>query len=428
MQRLRGLNEKFSAISERINYRGETFLQSRVFLIGVSLFISILLWAFVALDGNSDAARTVTAEIKYLNTPRGLSVYAPSKKVEVKLVGKISSLSNVQAADVIAAVDLASLTPGKYNLPIRIEVPSFARIRSWQPSLAQVEIYRHIEKRMLITVSTTGTPPEGMVVSSIDASPARAVISGPEEDVMQVTDLEAVVPLDKLNSNSEFTAPVEIKNTAAVIPGDSAASRLSVSPREVKVKISYENEIVGERIPVRVSVVGQPQEGLQVESVRVIPDTVAIRGNSTAVRKMQSLVLPPVDISGLEQNIQLMLPMQPAKLDPGIDITGTDRARVEITLSKKMGSRVFNGIQLAIEGNEPTREWKLSPQTVSITVEGPQVEAETLSAAHPPCELYVDLSNIVAKQTELPVLVRGLKRDFRVVKIEPEQVLVTAVQ
>lgn len=428
IKKLQALNARLLGLSGKLNYKGESVFQSKIFLVGVSIFISVVLWAFVALDGNSDAARTVSANIKYINLPRGFSIYAPAKKAELRIVGKINMLSSVQPSDIVAEVDLANLQAGKYNLPIRLEAPSFARIRSWQPSVAEVEIYRHVERTLTIAPKTEGAAPEGMVVSSVKLDPGSAVISGPENDVLAVQGLEAAVPLDKLDADGKMRAQIIIKTAAETQAAGAAQNRrLSVSPTETNAVVSFENEIVGERIPVKVSVVGQPQEGLQVESIKVIPDSVSIRGRSTAVKKMQSLVLPPVDISGLDQNIQLMIPMQPAEIDPDVEITGTDRARVEIRLSKKMGVKTFTNVPLIVEGAEPGKEWKVSPHSVSLTIEGPQLAIDSLSAAAP-CELYIDVSNIVSKQMELPVLVKNLKKDFQVVQIEPEQILVTSVE
>lgn len=424
----RRFDKKIREMSDGVNNKGESFLQSRLFLGGVSLFISIFLWAFVALDGNSDAARTVTADIKYINLAKGSSVYAPNKRVELKLVGKINTLSSVGPSDIVAEVDLSNLQPGQYNLPIKIEVPSFARIRSWQPTLAEVEIFRHVERTLDITPIPDGTPPEGKVVGSIDLTPKKAVISGPESDVMAIQSLEASVPLDSLNENGETTAQIIIKGAASTLAKDAALGRLSIKPSETAAKVTFENEIAGERIPVKVSVVGQPQEGLQVESIKVIPDSVTIRGRSTSVRRMQSLALPPVDISGLDQNIQLMIPLQPAKADPDIEIMGSDRARVEIKLTKKMGIKTYTAVPLLVEGEESGSEWRMTPQTVSVTVEGPVLDIDSLNSSHAPCELYIDVSNIVSKQTELPVLVRNLRRNFQIVKIEPEQVQASSVE
>ena len=113
IRKLRAVNERLVTLSDKFDYKGESVFQSKIFLVGVSIFISVLLWAFVALDGNSDAARTVSADIKYINLPRGFSIYAPTRKVELRIVGKINMLSSVQASDIVAEVDLANLQAGK---------------------------------------------------------------------------------------------------------------------------------------------------------------------------------------------------------------------------------------------------------------------------------------------------------------------------
>ncbi len=50
-----------------------------------------------------------------------------------------------------------------------------------------------------------------------------------------------------------------------------------------------------------------------------------------------------------------------------------------------------------------------------------KADIDALHSGSVPCELYVDVSNIVSKQLVLPVLVRNLKSGFKVVRIEPEQ-------
>lgn len=428
VEKLRDAAKRFLELCIKMNYKGHSAFQSKMFLVGFSVFLSVTIWALVALNGNTDASRTLGAEIKYTNLPRGYSLYAPVKKLDLRMMGKINQISGIQPADIVAEVDLANLQAGKYTLPIRVEAPSFAHVRRWTPDRVDIEIYRNVERTLTIASRTEGNPPEGMVVSAVTLDPDSAVVSGPENDVLSVQGLETVVQLDKLDDDGNMRVPVIIKSTAVTVSGDRHSQRIAVSPTETNAHVAFENEIVGERIPVRVSVIGQPHEGLQVESIKVIPDSVSIRGRSTAVRKMQSLVLPPVDISGLDQNIQLMIPMQPAELDPDVEITGTDRARVEIRLAKKLGTKTFTMVPLMVEGAESGKEWKISPHFASVTVEGPQMAIDELRMTQSVCDLYVDVSNIVSKQMTLPVLVRNLKKEFQVVRIEPEQVLATVVE
>jgi YbbR domain-containing protein len=193
------------------------------------------------------------------------------------------------------------------------------------------------------------------------------------------------------------------------------------------VTVSLENEILGESIPVEVSVVGTPAEGYELDTVKVIPSSVSIKGKSTEVKKMTSLVLPPVDISGLDQNLNLMLPLQPAEMDPDVEISGPERARVEIYIRKKISNKTFNSVGVMTEGKAQGKEWKITPQSVKLTIQGTKSDIDALQSGSVPCDLYVDVSNIVSKQLTLPVLVKNLRPEYTVLKIEPEQVTVTAV-
>ncbi len=71
-------------------------------------------------------------------------------------------------------------------------------MRSWQPSTADVEIYRHVERTVNISYRVEGNLPEGMVISTANILPKEAVISGPESDVLAVQVLETVIPGAKI--------------------------------------------------------------------------------------------------------------------------------------------------------------------------------------------------------------------------------------
>ncbi|HAH68587.1 MAG TPA: hypothetical protein DCL58_02275 [Synergistaceae bacterium] len=411
----------FEELARWISIRGTGRLRANLGLFFVSLVISLMVWAFVAWDGNSDGTRSMSANIEYLNLQRGYSMFDNTRKVEIRIVGRINALSRVEQSDVSARVDLQGLQPGKYSLPISISTPPFVRVRNWQPSTADVEIYRHVERTVPISHRIEGNLPEGMAVSSVNILPREAVISGPEIDVLSVQSIEAIIPASKINDGESMVLPVKVAGQPA------NSERVKITPNQTEVTVSLENEILGESIPVEVSVIGTPADGYELESVLVIPSSVAIKGKSTAVKKMTSLVLPPVDISGLDQNLNLMLPLQPVEMTPEVEIRGPDRARVEIYIRKKIAERTFSGVGVMTEGSAQGKEWKLAPQSVKLTISGTKADIDALHPGSVPCELYVDVSNIVSKQLMLPVLVRDLKSGFKVLRIEPEQVTVTAV-
>ena len=415
------LQNKIKRFNHFVNSKSESFLQTRVFLIGVSLFISVMIWAFVAWNGNTDGTRTIPVRIRYVNLQSGYSLSDNTQQVDIKLVGRLNSLSQVVKGDVSAQVDLQGLQPGKYTS--RKYKDTFKRKgQGWEPSNADVEIYRHVERTVPITWRVDGETPEGMIVASADIKPSKATLSGPEDEVLGVQAVEAVIPSAKLTADDYVRLPL------SAVGSSKNRDKISIFPEYVDIKPFLEHEILGERIPVKVTVVGQPAEGLEVDSINITPDRVTVSGRSETVKKMTAIVLPPVDISGLDQNLNLLLPLQPAELMPGLEVSGPDRVRVEITVRKKMASKTFTNVGIMVEGGKAEKEWKILPQSVRLTVEGPQMAMESLPSGYIPCELYVDVSNVVSKQLTLPVLVKNLKKDFRVVHIEPEQVVVTFVE
>ena len=127
-----------------IQLQGRNFLQSKMFLGGVSLCISLLLWSLVALDNNAESARTMRDEIEYRNLGAGYSVNAPVKEVEIKLEGKINELSGIEPSDIVSEVDLANLRTGRYTTASALRGPD---LRARPQLAARARRSRNIPQR-----------------------------------------------------------------------------------------------------------------------------------------------------------------------------------------------------------------------------------------------------------------------------------------
>ncbi len=414
--------ESAAKLLKMMQLNGDSFIQTRIVVAGLSLLISMMIWAFVAWDGNSEGTRNISVQVQYINLTRGYSAFTPVKTINLRLTGRINALSGIEESDINAVVDMGGLQVGKYSLPIKIDIPPSVRLRSWLPSVSEVEIYRHIDRTVPLTWKVNGEVPPGMVISKVELYPETVTVSGPENDVLDVPSVNAIIPSDKLLSKEDVNVHLEITDYESA-----RRKRITISPVNAQAKIFLEEEMLIDKIPVKVSVVGQPADGYQIDSVRVIPDSVSVNGRSESIKKMQSIILPPVDITGLDQDLQLMIPLQPADMDPDVEITGPDRARVEITIRNKMTTKTYANLGIVVVGSPADKEWKISPAAATVTVEGTLSEVSALQNGVPPLTLYVDVSNVVSKQIALPVLVKNLKKDLSVSKIEPEQVTLTAL-
>lgn len=404
------------------NSTADDITRSRLFLATVAIVISIILWVFVAWDGNMEGTRSVDVPIQYIGLTPDYTVYDSDKTVSVRVIGRGSMLSRIDLSEFRAEVDLQGMQAGKYKLPIKIEIPSNLRLRSWNPSAATVEIYRQIERTAPVGWKLQGKLPDGRIITKVDISPGEVTLLGPEADVLAIQALEVTIPVGKVGQKGPLKLRVQPTDTALL------SERVRITPGEVNVSLTLEDETVGEQIPVKVAVTGEPAEGLEVDTVKLIPDITTVRGRSDAVRAMDSLELSPIDVTGLDQNLQLVLPLQPAKPVEGLEIVGPNRVRLEITLRKKVAAKTYSSVPIHLVGAASDREWVISPAAASLTVEGNQLMIDALFNNEPPCELYVDVSNIVAKRITVPVLVRRVQKEFEVVHVEPEQVTISVVK
>ena len=410
-----------------VHSKSRSLLKTKVIFASLSLLLSVLLWAFVAWDGNSDVVRSITVPIQYSNPSRGYSAFENTKDVTIRLSGRLNILSRLEQGDISARVNLEGLQPGKFNLPINIETPPLVKVRSWQPTTATVEIYRYVERTIPVTLKQSDKEDkDDLSIMSADILPVSVTVSGPEADVMAVQGVTATLPAGKIKNGSSISASLKIVG----IHGNSN-NRISILPRSVNVIPYVGHGATGVNIPVKANITGHPQNGFEIDYVKVIPDHVFVKGKNPGIAsvKMKVLSLPPVDITGLDQNLHLVVPLlSPNNTNSDIEISGPEKARIDIILKKKMAVKTYPNVQIMLEGNNKGQEWKISPQSVTLTVEGNQATIDTLKNIAAPCELYIDVSNIVSNQLSLPVLEKNLRKDLQIVQIEPEQVTVTAVK
>lgn len=77
---------------------------------------------------------------------------------------------------------------------------------------------------------------------------------------------------------------------------------LRIEPTFVKVTL---DEYVSKTLPVKALLVGSPEKGYVVESIKITPPTVTIEGSKTEVSTVRLIKTEPIEISGLDSNITI---------------------------------------------------------------------------------------------------------------------------
>ncbi len=140
------INLKTRAAEEVPNSQKVGVAERTVFLL-LSMLLSVGLWMYIQINNNPVVSKTLTVPISYssTDTPDNIEVSYPIDSVELTLVGRQNSISNLTSSDIIVTIDYSSIKStdtGVVELPVIIEPK-------------QNSIYFRIEQQLPETISVT---------------------------------------------------------------------------------------------------------------------------------------------------------------------------------------------------------------------------------------------------------------------------------
>jgi YbbR domain-containing protein len=393
--------------------------RTRIILQALSLVFAVSLWLFVAWDSASPSVRNLVVPIKYLDLQDGYSITNISSDIEVTLEGRIERIVLLDKDDVTALVSVQDLRPGKYRLPVQLEIPNGVRLAGYSPQAVDIELFRIIERTLRPSLIVSGDVPPNLSLGEVAINPREVVVRGSETEILAVRRAEVRSDVERLVAGVNDDLPVMLVTDS----GD--ANGIKPEPPMVRVLARLTETMDQKRVPVRVFIEGIPREGLDIGSVSISPDMVTLRGTKNALQRVNEILLNAIDVTGHSENIDFDLPLDsPA---PDIAIVSADRVKVMVEFISAVETVTFQGVPISVEGRGSYDEWVLSPSSVNVTLERTVADTEPFDLARPPVELFVDVTNIVSRRMSLPILVRGIPEGVRKIHVDPEQVTINGV-
>jgi YbbR domain-containing protein len=390
----------------------------------ISIVLAMTLWFFVSWDGSSDSRiRELTVPLRYLDVPEGYLISDRVSNILVRVQGSVELLSLLDRNSVTASVSLQELRPGKYRLPVYLNSPERVRIVGFSPQDVEFELYRVIERTMRPSLEITDEMPDDVSLSDIAFEPAEVVVKGAEADVMAVHRAVARARVDDLTDGGP--GPLDLPVTLLGADGGETAG-LEIEPRRVRLSFRVSEAVEEILVPINVPVRGTPGNGLDIGAVQVSPDAALLRGTKEALANITELTLGAIDVTGHTEEMVADIPLDaPAQ---GISIANADSVRVRVQFHSTVDTRTFVGVPIAVIGKGAYSAWLAAPAVANVMLERAVTSTEPFDMNKPPLELYVDVTNVVAEHLVLPVLVQNLHDGMKVIRIEPQQVSVSAVR
>jgi diadenylate cyclase len=156
----------------------------------VSLLLAIGLWTVVARDPIAEVEMKVP--IEFHNLPDSLEIDSASfTEAQIRVRGPERVIHQLQAADLHAEIDLASVRPGERTFDLtgrQVRVPQDLEVVQIIPGQFHLSFDNRETRTVEVRPRVTGNFASGMRVKQVIADPSSVMITGPRRRVEAVED------------------------------------------------------------------------------------------------------------------------------------------------------------------------------------------------------------------------------------------------
>ena len=407
----------------------------------ISLVLAAFIWSvLIAQDPTITREKVITdATVTVSGTD------AMKRNGFIVTSGLDEQLSNVSIRASVPQMQYQNVTASNYNPRIdlsRISVSgaqeariltsnsaTYGTVLDISPSTISLEVEDYITRyRIPVVRETVGSMPEGWYATSSTLDPSLLTISGPRSVVERVVRAEAVQDLSTVpategtqrstltfrlvdvNGESVESELLEVTSNSVLI--DSVIVEQTVYPTKV---LTFEDTGV---------VIGTPEEGYEVKSVTISPDSVRAAGRADTLDNLDEIFTDTtIDVTGLSaslsQTVRLRRPSELAYLSQ-------DTVTIAVEIGDIISERIFSDVRINVVGVESTRTASLAERYADrIVIEGAQNWLSSLRQGQ--LSLSVDASGLMAGEYEVPVIcdISGDDGQDYTVKISPATVKLT---
>lgn len=376
----------------------------------LGLLLALTLWTYVSFSTNPNQTEQITTTVRVADLPSGMILVnnvtgLPEEFVASTLLtisGPSEEIAPLTGADFQALIDLSALGAGVNRVPITVDGPDFARIRSRTPSEITVRLARERVATVPVTVALQGQPPFSFSPGDMTQGASEAIVRGPEELVDRVAAAAASVNLQGQTVDLATTLPL-----TAVDAMGNPVEGVAVTPDQVSVRVPIAAELGARQVTVVPRLVGQPAPGYAVGNIFTDPQIVQVVTSGVVTGTFST---DAIDLTGLTSTITRTVAIQrpPNVITRPENIPVLVRVEiVPIAITSQLPLPVFvNPINLAEGLPQPAAE----PSSIQVTLAGPfDLLSEVTSGA---VSATVDLSGRGPGSYSLPVQIvapEGLK-------------------
>lgn len=398
----------------------DDILSSPMFLRVMAVIIALAFWYYVSGNRTTEAARTMSVPLEYLNVPPQITLKGAIKEVQVVLSGAPAVLSSLTPEGVVCEVDARGLGVGKYRLAVRSMPPKDVQIVDVTPTHVDVELLRYVDRLIPVEVAVGEGLPGDLYLDMVQIIPKDVSVKGSEKDLAKLGAARISPTIEMLRAGGEHSLPVEI------IKSEEFEEEVSFEPKLVKFSAVLAQGVPKKTVPVNARIIGEPGADFRLKAVVVEPAVVTVEGPLAKLAHVSKVDTETIDITDIAAEQNMVIPLR-APEDPMVALVGGSSVRVNVLLTPFTVTRLLSLAAVSVEGKSVYPRWKVEPPAVNITVEGVPSEVDSLDEKELLIQPFVNVTNVVSRRLTIPVQVRNkTEGKLKVIKVEPSNITVIA--
>ena len=225
--------------------------------------------------------------------------------------------------------------------------------------------------------------PTGLAIKQPPVNGIEVRISGPKSKIQSLSSMKLRYALDLSGVYTGYNSiPVDPEKIG--LPNGFSVVR--INPEQIAVRIDKEIE---KKLPVKISLAGDPVAGYTVASTIARPLWVTLRGPETAIVSMEEVPTKPINIQGLSESFRKEIALE---LPEEVQIVGSSNIIfAEVLMEEKIIVKKIN--RVPVNGSDTPYAYKITPTTIDVEVKGPANIVDKLDKDNH-INVYVDLQGL----------------------------------
>lgn len=373
---------------------------------------AVILWLVVVNIDDPKINKQYTTSVvienaDYLtNQGKYFQVLNDSNTVVFTVTAKRSYIEKLSSTDFKATADMKNAEIDGTNNTARVPIEVTAVRYSGQVTITkatqnmEISLEDLLQAQFVIGSATTGQLAEGCALGEVTVSPNLLKVSGPESVVSRIDHVTASINVTGVSSDVvDSVIPVLYDTEGNTI--DTTDLTINLSTVTVTANVLDTKDV-----SVIVNVSGTPAEGFDFVDMSIEPETLKIKGTSSALNHVTSITIPAtaMDISGTRGDITQTIDVT-EYLPKGVTLADPSKYKITATAhiaqqASKTLSIFTSGIQVLNLSDGLTL--KFDNAVVRVPIEGSKEAVDRLNGSN--VSASVDASGLTEGNHELELI------------------------